>query len=117
VQEVKRRWRDYRTAGGQRPIKEFLMALPPRQRAAVNTALAEVRERGNWEGEARKLRGRIWEVRARQDDVTFRILYASVGSRGRILLSLDGFVKKTQKTPPARIRLAEQRLRDWESRG
>jgi phage-related protein len=33
-----------------------------------------------------------------------------------ILLALDGFVKKTKRTPPGKIKLAEDRLKDWESR-
>ncbi|MGH2970481.1 MAG: type II toxin-antitoxin system RelE/ParE family toxin [Solirubrobacteraceae bacterium] len=45
------------------------------------------------------------------------MLFASVGQRRRILLSLDGFAKKTRKTPPATIDLAETRLKDWEARG
>jgi phage-related protein len=93
------------------------MALPRLHRAAIREAMADVRRRGRWAPDARKLRGRIWEVRVDQSEVTYRILYASVGRRGRILLSLDAFAKKTQKTPPARIRLAEARLREWELRG
>jgi phage-related protein len=93
------------------------MALPEAGYSAVVEAMATVERDGNHAIAARKLRGRIWEVRVDRPDVTYRILYASVGCRGRILLSLDAFVKKTQKIPPARIRLAEQRLRDWELRG
>jgi phage-related protein len=32
------------------------------------------------------------------------------------LLALEGFEKKTQKTPDRLIRLAEKRLADWRSR-
>ena len=43
--------------------------------------------------------------------------FAEEGSRGQILLALDGFNKKTQKTPPATIELAKRRLADWRRRG
>lgn len=33
--------------------------------------------------------------------------------RSQVLLGLSGFLKKTQKTPPDEIVLAERRLRDW----
>jgi phage-related protein len=33
------------------------------------------------------------------------------------LLAVEAFSKKTQKTPAAKVALAEQRLRDWRSRG
>lgn len=114
---VKRRWRDYQTESGQRPIKDFLMSLTDDQRAAVLDAMTLVREKGKREGGARKLRGRIWEVRVDQGEVIHRITFASVTNRGRILLSLDGFEKKTKKTPPAKIDLAAKRLKDWEDRG
>jgi len=32
------------------------------------------------------------------------------------LLALEAFKKKTQKTPPATITLAQRRLRDWRAR-
>lgn len=50
-------------------------------------------------------------------DAAYRVLFASVANRGRILLSLEVFSKKTQKTPPAKIKLAKKRLADWEGRG
>jgi ribosome-binding protein aMBF1 (putative translation factor) len=34
-----------------------------------------------------------------------------------VLLALEGFSKKTQKTRPEKIRLAERRLADWRRRG
>ena len=37
--------------------------------------------------------------------------------RGQILLGLEAFGKKTQKTPPESMALAERRLRDWRARG
>ncbi len=46
----------------------------------------------------------------------FRVLFATEGRRGQVLLSLEGFSKKTQKTPSAKIRLAERRLADWRRR-
>lgn len=50
-------------------------------------------------------------------DDSFRVIFAQEGKRGRVLLALDGFVKKTRKTPPRLIQLAERRLADWRSRG
>ncbi|MGH9152701.1 MAG: type II toxin-antitoxin system RelE/ParE family toxin [Acidimicrobiales bacterium] len=61
---------------------------------------------------ARHLKGDIYEVRADGERQAFRVLFANEGKSGRILLSLDGFSKKTQKTPPEKVRLAERRLAD-----
>ena len=65
---------------------------------------------------SRHLRGEIWEVRATGENRIYRILFAPEGRYGQILLSLEGFAKKTQKTPSAAIGLAEQRLGNWRSR-
>lgn len=77
--------------------------------------MGEVRDRGLTA--ARHLDGDIWEVRVDGDRVIYRILFAEEGSRGRVLLALEGFKKKTQKTPPATIQLAKRRLSDWRRRG
>jgi phage-related protein len=56
-------------------------------------------------------------VRVDGDRVIYRIMFAEEGSRGQILLALDGFNKKTQKTPPSILKLAKTRLADWRQRG
>ncbi len=66
---------------------------------------------------ARHLRGDIYEVRADGRQATYRVLFATEGARSQVLLGLSGFSKKTRRTPPAEIALAERRLRDWRARG
>jgi len=108
---IRPRWRDYRTVSGRRPVKEFINRLSDEDTVEVAAAMTEVREEGL--SAARHLRGEIYEVRA----VAIRVLFAQEGKRGRILLALEGFAKKTQKTPDQVIHLAERRLADWRSRG
>jgi phage-related protein len=109
------RWRDYRTRAGRRPVKEFIDGLTDGDAAEVVAAMAEVREEGL--DAARHVHGDIYEVRAEGQDAAFRVLFAQEGKKGRILLALEGFAKKTKKTPPRLILLAERRLADWRSRG
>jgi len=66
---------------------------------------------------ARHLRGSIYEVRTETATRSFRILFAPEGRFGQVLLSLSGFMKKTQKTPLRELKLAEDRLGDWRRRG
>ncbi|MCL2724070.1 MAG: type II toxin-antitoxin system RelE/ParE family toxin [Polyangiaceae bacterium] len=66
---------------------------------------------------ARHLRGEVYEVRADAATRSFRVLFAAEGRYNHVLLSLSAFEKRTQKTPPHEIELAENRLRDWRSRG
>ena len=112
---IKRRWRDYRTPSGRRPVKRFIEDLSDSDAAAVLAGMEEVRDRGL--RAARHLDGDIWEVRVDGDRVIYRILFAEEGSRRQIFLALEGLNKKTQKTPRATIKLAMRRLADWRARG
>ena len=114
-EEHKRRWRDYRTAGGARPVKEFLDQLSINDREAVVLAMKRVEQYGLVA--VRHLQREIYEVRAEGETQSFRVLFSNEGRHHQVLLSLEAFSKKTQKTPPDKIKLAEQRLRDWRERG
>lgn len=111
-----RRWRFYESSAGAQPVKAFLTDkdLPAGDRVEILAAMADVRVNGL--EIARHVRGDIWEVRATGDRVIYRVLFATEGARSQILLALSAFNKKTQKTPPAEIALAERRLADWRRR-
>ena len=112
---VSHRWRDYRTASGRRPVKEFLDRLDDEDLASVIAAMNEVRQQGLQA--ARHLDDEIYEVRADGKGVIYRVLFAPQGKRKQVFLSLEALKKKTQKTSPEAIRLAKRRLRDWQQRG
>lgn len=112
---MRRRWRDYATVGGNRPVKEFMDALSDEDAEEVTAAMKDVRKHGL--GVARHVRGSIYEVRASGMDADYRILFAEEGGHGEILLALVALSKRTQKTPKRFIDLADQRLRDWRERG
>lgn len=110
----RRRWRDYRTRAGGRPVKAFLDKLTDEELAAVVAGMKEVVARGL--AAARHLRGDVYEVRADASTRSFRVLFAGEGRYAQVLLSLSVFEKRTQKTPPRELQLAEDRLRDWRLR-
>jgi phage-related protein len=110
----KRRWRHYETAAGRRPVLEFLRGRLDADKAEVLAAMQEIRHEGL--RAARHLRDDIYEVRADGERVIYRVLFAVEGQRDHVLLSLVAFNKKTRRTPPEQIRLAERRLRDWRTR-
>jgi len=66
---------------------------------------------------AKHLRGDVWEVKADFKGIAYRVLFAEEGDEGQVCLALELFSKKSQKTPPQTIALAERRLRDWRRRG
>jgi len=89
--------------------------LPDEDRAAILAEMEYVRIHGK--SVARHLHKDIYEVRVTYDTKAYRILFACEGRFNHILLSLDGFQKKTQQTPMDSIILAKQRLADWRRRG
>lgn len=111
----RRRWRDYRTAGGGRPVKDFVDGLTDGEVAAIVAGMKEVAESGV--AATKHLRGDIYEVRADASTRSFRLLFSAEGRLGQILLSLSAFTKKTQKTPVRELELAEKRLGEWRARG
>jgi phage-related protein len=113
---ARRRWRFYTTNTGRNPVREFLAddRLPVGDRDEILAAMKDVQVNGP--EVARHLRGDVYEVRADGRRATYRVLFATEGKRSQVLLGLSGFTKKTQKTPPAEITLAERRLRDWRVR-
>lgn len=115
--EPRRRWRFYRTAAGATPVRDFLTGstLPVGDRDEMLAAMKDVQVNGLVV--ARHLRGDIYEVRATGARASYRVLFATEGARSQVLLAVSAFSKKTQKTPPNEIALAERRLADWRRRG
>ena len=115
AKKPQRQWRDYRTVKGARPVKDFLNDLTDDEVAAIVAGMKEVVALGM--RAARHLRGEIYEVRADAATRSFRLLFAAEGRYSHVLLSLSVFEKRTQKTPPAEMAVAEARLKDWRTRG
>ncbi|CAN5924987.1 hypothetical protein BH11MYX4_BH11MYX4_01150 [soil metagenome] len=111
----RRQWRDYRTRAGGRPVKAFIDDRTDEEVASIVAGMKEVAERGLVA--AKHLRGDIYEVRADAATRSFRVLFSTEGRYSQVLLSLSAFGKRTQKTPPRELELAEGRLRDWRTRG
>ena len=112
--KVKRRWRFYETSSGRKPAKDFINALADADAASIVAAMKDVQNNGK--RVAKPLQDDIWEVKAHGTTETFRILFSAEGEKERVLLALEGFSKKTQKTPPETIRLAKRRLNEWRQR-
>jgi phage-related protein len=62
------------------------------------------------EPHVKPLRDKLWEMRMNGRDGIARAIYVAV--RGRRIVILHAFVKKTQKTPPQAIRLALERVKE-----
>ena len=62
------------------------------------------------EPQVKHLEGKLWELRLTGRDGIARALY--VTAIGRRVVVVRAFVKKTQKTPPAEIKLALRRAKE-----
>lgn len=61
----------------------------------------------------RPVRGKLWELRS-GGRIQHRVLYVAVS--GRRIVLFHAFVKKTPKTPPGEIAVAERRFADYQKR-
>jgi phage-related protein len=103
----------YRTAAGAEVVRDWLRGLDRDDRDAIGQDLMRVQFR--WPVGmplCRSLGQGLWEVRSDLPSHRIaRVLFCVVGER---IVALHGFVKKTQKTPPADLALALKRKREFE---
>jgi phage-related protein len=101
----------YRTAAGVEPVRDWLRSLSPDDRRCIGSDLATVQV--GWPigmPLCRPLGGGLWEVRSKLlNNRIARLVFFVAGSRIGVV---HGFVKKTQKTPPAEIALAQKRMKE-----
>jgi phage-related protein len=106
----------YKTRAGENPVEDFLYSLTIKQQKKIAWVLGVLRDMPFVQRQYfKKLVGTdIWEVRIDFGNDTFRLL--GFLEKGNLVILTNGFVKKTQRTPPSEIRLAEKRKIDYESR-
>jgi phage-related protein len=87
-------------------------ALPPGLRARLVRLLEMVEAVGlerMHEPHVKHVEGKLWELRAKAGEGIARGLYVTL--TGRRLVVLHVFVKKSQKTPSAALRVARERMK------
>ncbi len=89
---------------GRIPAREFVDALDDKAAARVDAFIERLRVYGNrMEGKfVKKLIGDIFELRVKQFDRIFRVLFFY--QPGMLIVIASGFQKKTQETPDSRDR-------------
>src|SRR2546422_9152510 len=98
---------------GRIPARDFIDSLDDKAAARVDAFVERLRIFGNrMEGKfVKKLTGGIFELRVKQFDRIFRILFFY--QPGMLIVITSGFQKKSQETPPAEIARAEQLRKLW----
>ena len=94
--------------GDKIPVKDFLDSLNVKMRAKLLMEIKLLEEKGTLlrEPYSKPLGDGIFELRAKVGTDISRVLYFFY-YEGRIIIT-NGFIKKTQKTPPSEIELAEK---------
>jgi phage-related protein len=101
----------YRTAAGAEPVRDWLRSLSAEDRRTIGTDLATVQV--GWPVGmplCRSLGGGLWEVRSKlAGNRIARLLFFIADDRIGVV---NGFIKKTQKTPPDEMSLAQKRMKE-----
>lgn len=103
----------YEKENGESPVEDFINGLEVKMRAKVYGLLSILQDKGNMlrEPYSKHLDDGIFELRCKAGSNITRVLYFFY-YEGTIVLT-NGFVKKTQKTPPGEIALAKERRADY----
>jgi phage-related protein len=98
---------------GRVPGREFVDSLDDKAAARIDAFIERLRIYGNrMQGKfVKKLTGDIFELRVKQFDRIFRVLYFY--QPGKLIVITSGFQKKTEQTPPGEITRAEQLRKLW----
>ncbi len=103
----------YATEDGKEPVAEFLDSLDHKMNAKLIGLMELLEEKGTElrEPYSAPLEDGIFELRCKLgNNITRALYFFYVGKR---IVVTNGFVKKTQKTPPGEIKLARKRRKDW----
>lgn len=103
----------YKNQNGDVPVKDFVLSLDTKMRAKMLRCIEILKKNGNdlREPYTKPLGNGIFELRAKQGSDISRVLYFFV--IGRKIVLTNGFIKKTAKTPPKEIDLAEKYRKDY----
>ncbi len=110
----------YIKENGDIPIMDFLLSLQPKLRAKAYSEIELLKKHGPVlrEPYVKSLKGRenkgIYELRIKFSSDISRIFYFSFQNNTYVLL--NGFIKKTNKTPDRELERARKYKADYESR-
>ncbi len=103
----------YKDSKGREPVSDFLELLDDVTKAKVTRYFELLHRYGVLlkEPYTKQVKGKIREIIVIGSDGHLRILYFTY--TGKRFVLLHGFIKKTKKTPPADIKIAERRMEDY----
>jgi phage-related protein len=104
----------YRTRGGSEVVRDWLRAMDEKERNAIGLDLMRIQFR--WPVGmplCRSVGDGLWEIRTNlPSNRIARVLFCVLQER---IVILNGFIKKTQKTPVEELALARKRKKEFEA--
>ena len=106
----------YVTESGKCPVEEFIGSLEPKMQAKVLRTIDLLEANGTdlREPYSKSVGGGIFELRIKQGSDISRVLYFFFA--GNMAILTNGFMKKSQRTPPGEKELAKKYRDDYERR-
>jgi phage-related protein len=106
----------YATESGNEPVREWLKEeLSKEQRAIIGEDILTVQKLEVWkEPLVKNLGDGLWEIRSNIPDGIARVIFSICDGE---MIILNGFIKKTRKTPSQDLDLALKRKREYERPG
>lgn len=103
----------YQTESGEIPVKDFIDSLQVKDQAKMSRCIEMLKELGPFLKEPHRapIENGIYELRSKVSSNIQRILYFHYENGVYVLL--NGFTKKTGKTPPREIAKAEKYRKDF----
>lgn len=104
----------YKNEKGNSPIEQFILDLGKSNRvlaAKTRQGIDKLRNRTyHREPLSKHLESELWELRIKAGNNILRIIYTF--AKGQIIILLQIFIKKKQKTPIKELEIARKRLRE-----
>ncbi|MDW7662808.1 MAG: type II toxin-antitoxin system RelE/ParE family toxin [Bacillota bacterium] len=110
----------YQKINGEIPVRDFLMSLNPKTRAKAFRDIELLKTYGYMlrEPYTKSIKGKlnsgIYELRIKHSTEISRIFYFSY--KDNVFILLNGFIKKTSKTPSRELEKARKYKEDFERR-
>jgi phage-related protein len=103
----------FRTKNGKCPAEDFLYSLNKSTAVKVYGTIELLKKHGIHLGEpfVKFIGEKIYELRVKDPDGIYRVLYFAASGRKFVLL--HGFVKKSQKIPRKEISTAKKRMKEY----
>lgn len=102
----------YKTSSGRSPVREFIDEQRESEQARIFDVIVDIEVHGLDAARIvfKPLEGKLWEIKFRAEDASYRVLYVLL--KKDEMIWLHAFKKKSQKTPFKELDIARKRMKE-----